>query len=271
MNCWRRARAKFLLRWMAELQGARVLVTRAEHQAQGLIEAIRRAGGVAIAFPVLEIREVQSDELLSAASNIGQYDWAIFVSPNAVQMAMRRLDVRSFSPGIRIAAVGKATAAALEKAGVEKVFHPLERYDSEALLEIPELRNVCGAKIVIFRGDGGREHLGEALQARGAEVEQLTCYQRLKPEVDATALRALWENGQLDAASAMSGETVQNLLAMAGEWIREVPLFVVHPRIKSIAEQLGFAEVVLTAGGDEGLLAGMVEWFANKRKRHGNG
>ena len=252
---------------MLPLSGVSVLVTRPAGQAKKLAGEIERAGGKALLFPAIEIADIEDDAKLNAIlGRLGEYDVAIFVSPNAVEWGMKRM--KALPPGLRCAAVGKASLAALKARGTENVLIPEDRYDSEGLLELPELQSVRGMRFVIFRGMGGREHLGDQLKSRGASVDYAECYRRLKPEI-----RAVLRENEVQAVTATSGEIVTNLWEMTGnaDWIRKKPLFVTHERIGKIAKDSGFGQVVVTDGGDEGLVLGLIKWFEFGEKTHGNG
>jgi uroporphyrinogen-III synthase len=132
--------------------------------------------------------------------------------------------------------------------------------DSEGLLALPELQNVGGWRVLIFRGDGGRELLGDTLKARGAAVEYVTCYHRSKPQQSAGELLAM----QPDAITVTSSEALNHLSQMQdGVPLRDTPLFVPHPRIAELARAQGWSQVHLTTAGDDGLLSGLLEWARN--------
>jgi uroporphyrinogen-III synthase len=138
------------------------------------------------------------------------------------------------------------------------------------LLDLPELIDVSGRRVIIFRGDGGRELLGETLKARGATIEYVTCYRRDQPQLDPAPLLKLWEEGRLDAVTLTSSEGLRNFFDMVGRlgqaWLKKTPAFVPHQRIAEQAEILGLAKVIATEPGDDGLMAGLVQYFAS----HGN-
>lgn len=252
------------------LAGRRVVVTRPAGQADALAQAIVARGGEPIVFPVLAIADVDADGMAALAAIIDRletFDLAVFVSPNAVDKAMRAIDARRAWPqGLRAATVGRESAAALMRAHVADVLAPVERADSEALLALPELAKVRGRRVVIFRGDGGRELLGDTLRARGAQVEYAACYRRTRPDTDADVLLAAWSRGELDAITVTSSEGLANLHALVGEAgrasLRDTPVFAPHARIAENARALGLQRVVLTGAGDGGLLAGLEAFFA---------
>jgi uroporphyrinogen-III synthase len=123
--------------------------------------------------------------------------------------------------------------------------------------------------VAIFRGDSGRELLGDTLEARGAHVTRIPCYRRGRPDIDAAPLRTLLAQGEVDAVTVTSSEGLRNLTEMvgaaAGKALKAVPLFVAHQRIAEEARQMGFAEAIVTAPGDAGLLDGLEAHFAGRK------
>jgi uroporphyrinogen-III synthase len=256
------------------LKGVGVVVTRPAHQAGYLAELIERAGGRAILFPALEIFDAQNMAPLSGTiDRLEQFDLAIFISPNAVNKAMNRIRAkRTWPQGLRCAAVGKGSAKALERFGCEDVLAPQGRFDSEALLALPELQDVAGKRVVIFRGEGGRELLGDELTRRGAKLTMVECYRRGKPAgADAGPLLAQWARGEIDAVTVTSGESMRNLFDLAGkpgqQWLKKTPVFAFHENIAEVARELGVEQVYVTPAGDEGLLSGLIEWRNKIRER----
>jgi uroporphyrinogen-III synthase len=255
------------------LAGRGILITRPAHQAASLAERVHAAGGEPILFPALEIAALADAATLDAViDRLDDFDWAVFVSPNAASMAMGRIRVRRAWPArLRAAAIGRGTTRELARSGVEIVVAPSERFDTEALLAQPELQAVAGQHVVIFRGDGGRELLGDTLAARGARVEYAECYRRVRPAVDPQQLARLlarWERGEVHAVTAASAETLRNLCEMVGisgeALLRATPLFVPHERIAQAARELGIPTVVTAGPGEDGLLDGLASWFGGR-------
>lgn len=250
------------------LAGRHVVVTRPAGQSAHLAALIRAAGGEPVLFPTLQILDATDVQpLLALIDRLDQFDLAIFVSANAVDKALSLVRARrAWPPAVRVATVGRGSERALERHGFAAVIAPRERFDSEALLELPELKHAAGRRVVIFRGEGGRELLGDTLAARGALVEYAECYRRVRPQADTAPLLALWQRRQLDAFTVTSSEGLDNLHAMldeAGrERLKQTPLFAPHERIAAAARALGVRTVVQTAAGDEGLIAGLAAFFA---------
>lgn len=251
------------------LNGRHIVVTRPAGQATHLAEALVALGAKPVLFPVLEIFDVEdSAPLLAAAERLDEFDWVAFVSPNAVEKALKAiLSRRAWPAHLRVATVGKSSEAALASFGVGNVTAPQERFDSETLVALPALQDMAGKKVLIFRGDGGRELLGDTLKERGATVEHLTCYRRGKPATDPAPLMKLWTDGHLDAVTVTSSEGLRNFFEMVGKlgqaWLKKTPTFVPHARIAEQARDLGLHEIILTGPGDDGLVQGLTAFFGS--------
>ncbi len=250
------------------LRGRGIVVTRPARQAALLADLIESHGGRAILFPVIDIRDVEDVSGLNAViDRLDAYDLAIFVSPNAVDKGFEAIRAcRTWPPQMKVAAIGRGSARALRALGVGSVIAPSIGADSESLLAVPELAEIAGQHIVIFRGVGGRELLRETLEARGAHVDYAECYHRMKPRSDMSALARAWTGDEVDALIVTSSEGLRNfyeLLAPAErEALARTPIFVPHPRIAETARELRLENAILTSTGDEGIVAGMIEHFA---------
>lgn len=249
------------------LAGRGIVVTRPQQQSAALAAMITAAGGRAFQFPVIEIRDTdKTAELDAAIDRLDDYHIAIFISPNAAERALNRIVARRRWPqALAVAAVGPGGAAVLAAQGIAGVTVPAKRFDSEGLLGTPLLQSVAGRRVVIFRGNGGREFLAEALRERGAAVDVVECYRRERPQADAAPLLAAWSRGEVDAVTVTSSEGLRNLFEMigaAGEvLLRATPVFVPHPRIAAVAREMGCAEVITGDAGDRGLFAALQAHF----------
>ena len=243
------------------LAGLKIVVTRPREQAVHLAQAISRSGGMPLLHPLLEIAPVQdAGALKMQVSRLAAADLAIFISPNAVQYGMAAIRAAGIPlpSDLKIATIGPGSAQALRELGISELLVPSARHDSEGLLEL--LPHVAGWRVMIFRGDGGRELLGDTLSARGAIVEYVTCYRRSKPVLDAGE----WLNAHPDAMLVTSSEALAHLWQVAQPALRGTPLFVPHPRIAELARRQGWMQVYLTEAGDEGLLSGLLEWACQR-------
>jgi len=234
------------------LRGRGILVTRPGERAGNLVRLIEQAGGRAHRFPAIEIHDLPPP---AALARLEEFDLAVFVSPTAVAKIMAHLDVW---PGtLPAAALGGGTRRELERRGVANVISPREGADSEALLKELELRELAGKRIVIFRGEGGRELLGDTLRSRGAQVEYAAGYRRTRPEAP-----RLWKEDEIDAITVSSSQGLANLFeVLDGAFLRARPLFVPHPRVADAARARAVREVVVAGPSDEQVLERLVAYF----------
>jgi uroporphyrinogen-III synthase len=247
---------------MPRLDGQRVLVTRPLHQADPLCDLIASAGGHALRYPVLTILPPADNRAIESTLNrLECYQLAIFISPNAANMGLEQMLKRGELPaGLKLATVGKGSALALQKwLGRMPDICPSGRYDSEALLALPELQQVVTQQILIVRGEGGRELLAKTLRQRGAVVEYLEVYRRARPEPSPH-----WP-GTADIITITSSEGLQNLFDMAPPEQRQqllnTPLVVVSDRSADLARALGFRQAVTIArnASNEALLESVIQ------------
>jgi uroporphyrinogen-III synthase len=251
------------------LDGVGVIVTRPQRQAAGFAAKIAALGGAPIIWPAIVILPpLDGERLARAHAVLGDYDIAIFVSANAVEFGAR--SVGAWPARLVAFAPGPGTAEALAAVGIANARIPTKSWDSEGLLELPELQDVTGKRIVIFRGEGGREFLGNALRARGGSVDHVTCYRRVAPQTGADGLVEALRDGRASALTLTSAEGLDNLVAALGPegcaLLAKLPVFAAHPRIAERVREHGLSAVEC-AGGDAGLLAGLLEWFGAKRAR----
>ncbi|MFE8034848.1 uroporphyrinogen-III synthase [Thiohalocapsa marina] len=243
------------------LNGRGVLVTRPAAQAEALCRLVAELDGEPILFPTVEILPTLEAE--AARAQLRQpWDLMVFVSRNAVEHALALLGdtgVGGVEPLARtpLAAVGKATAAAIRAAGLPSPLVPATGFDSEALLQLPELTAVAGRRVLIVRGDGGRPLLRDTLLQRGAEAAFAEVYRRVPPQVDVGALLPDWES-TLGYVTATSDEVLANLMGLlppaAHPWMFGLPLAVLSERNAQTALGMGFRTVaVASEASDPGL------------------
>ena len=239
------------------LTGFGIAITRPADQAKKLAALISEAGGTPILFPLIEIRPLSDyTQFESVIQHIANYDWAIFISSNAVQNGMPRLLKQGIPTNLKFAAIGPVTASELQSFGVKDVLIPKGRFDSESLLALPEMNNVAGKIILLVRGVGGRDVLAETLKTRGAQVTFAECYRRINPQANYNLLAQLYSENKLHGIVVTSSEAMRHLLDLAGgsDWLKHITLFVNHTRIAELPMQLGLKVLVANAPGDEAML-----------------
>ena len=188
------------------LEGVGVIVTRPQRQAAVFAAKIGALGGVPIVWPAIVILPpADTAPLARAHAILAAYDIAIFVSVNAVEFGA---PPAARWPAHTVAyAPGPGTAEALVAAGIPNPQVPLTSLDSEGLLELPSLADVTSKRVVVFRGEGGREFLGNTLRARGATVDHVPCYRRVAPQTGALGLTSIGVCSRVSAIVRPSSAT----------------------------------------------------------------
>lgn len=254
-----------------------VVITRPRAQAEPLAQAVRARGLHAVVLPLLEIAPLEDPGALRAAlAALPSYALVAFVSPNAVDAAFTQLRQLShphgWPVGVPIAVVGEGSRAALARHGVDDgkatIHSPLDaaNSDSEHLLASLDLSALAGRRVLIVRGESGRELMADTLRAAGAQVETVAAYRRSVP-VLSPSLAA-----ELDALLAQpndwiitSSEALRGLAGLVRERdpgagmarLRAQHLIVPHARIAETARALGCDRITLTGSGDARLLASL--------------
>ncbi len=237
------------------LDGAAVLVARPEAQAAGLAERISALGGHPVVQPLLEIDRAAVATLAPQLSSLDDIDILVFVSRNAVVHGLELLAACGgcLPAGRPVAAVGPATAAALNAAGVVGVISPGGLSNSEELLKSPVFDDVRGRRILIFRGQDGRELLADNLRARGARVEYAPVYRRRPVGPKAVAAIERWMDMRLPVLVLTSVAVLESLLARVpadrGDELRRLPVAALGERIAAACRQADWRGPVEVAAG----------------------
>jgi uroporphyrinogen-III synthase/uroporphyrinogen III methyltransferase/synthase len=251
------------------LQGIRVLVTRASHQAGKLSDGLRALGAEPVEVPVLEIRAPVSFEALDAAlREFHSYDWLVLTSVNSVRAVSARaaeLGIALAQPAsMKVAAVGEATAEAARKAGFQITFVP-ESYVAESLVAGLAAQSL-GQNILLARAEVARDVIPEALRAAGATVHVADAYRNVLPETAPALLQRAIAAG-LDAATFTSSSSVTHLAEVAQaagvNWpLAGVAAVSIGPITSRTLRELGWEPAVEANSYDiSGLIAATRECF----------
>jgi uroporphyrinogen III methyltransferase/synthase len=253
-----------------------VVITRPAGQSNELIARLAEVGLATLDFPLIDVAPVTDDAPLRAAlSSLERYALVVFVSPNAVDHAFAHSDT-IWPHALPIGVVGPGSVQALARHGVSapayNVISPpsgadeeAARFDSEGLFAAIDLAlgatNLEGKRVLIVRGDGGREWLAERLREAGAEVETVAAYRRLVPEPSIGGWARVHEllAGEPHAWLLTSSEGVRNLHELAQDHLtvdeivqlKRATLVTPHPRIAQTARALGFDSITVSGAGDE--------------------
>ena len=215
---------------MRPLAGKRILITRARHQARALAAALEERGAEVFSIPAIEIVSPDSyDPLDAALRDARKYQWLVLTSVNGVAVLMERLEMltrKTFaSPqtalysgeSLRIAAMGPATARALEAHGLPVDIVP-KKYVAESLAEA--LRDqVFGQNVLLVRAQVARDVVPVELEKAGATVDVVDAYQTVVPEESCAALRQIFERPATlpHAVTFTSSSTVTNFFRLLDE------------------------------------------------------
>ena len=228
----------------------KVLITRPRAQADDFAEKLRSAGFEPIFFPVIEICPVEDNgELAKAIENIQQYDWIVFTSANAVDVAYSLTPTslpKGEKQGIKVAAIGPKTAEALRKQNIEPDFIP-DEYVGEAIMS--GLGDVEGKWILLPRAEIARKELPEAISKAGGIAHEVIVYRTLPADVNMDELNAL--KSGVDVVTFTSASTVENFVALARQHkldplnLPNNPLFAcIGPVTEEAAREAGFQNMV---------------------------
>ena len=263
-----------------------VVITRPRAQCQALADGVAALGREAVLLPLLEISPVEDAAPLRAAlAELDRFALVAFVSPNAIDAAfaqLRQLDHLGqpdrWPAGVALAVLGETSRACLAKHGVDAgnatIFSPRDpaRSDSEHLLDALDLGALAGKRVLIVRGESGRELMADGLRAAGAHVETVTAYRRAVPALTAqlgATLHALlarrndWIITSSEALRGLFGLLAELDAVGAGKngacvaKMQQQHVIVPHARIAETAAALGLTQLTLAGSGDASLLAAL--------------
>jgi uroporphyrinogen-III synthase len=254
---------------MLALAGVGVLVTRPAQQAASLCHLLEAEGATTFPFPTVEIVPVPDlSELLARLQALVPFDLAIFASANAARLGGAILGLQ---PRLNVAAIGPATARALEHAGLP-VSIPMNRaIDSEGLLR--SLEPVTGQRVLIVKGTGGRDLLEHELLRRGASVAVAEVYRRARAHPATTEivrLESRFARHEIQVVTATSVEIAESLFALVSPALRaelaRAAWVVPSERVRGSVRALGAAHEPLLAASaeDQDLVAAIVRWRASE-------
>ncbi|MFQ6574857.1 uroporphyrinogen-III synthase [Pseudomonas sp. UM16] len=239
----------------------RLLLTRPAQECTALAQVLAEQGVASSSLPLLEIEALSLDEpQLGLLRTLDSYAAIIVVSKPAARLGLAELS--RFWPQLPPQAwftVGAASAQILQAHGC-LVSYPAAGDDSEALLQLPALHQAIAGpapRVLIMRGEGGREMLAERLAEQGASVDYLQLYRRNLPTYPHGALSARVVGERLNGLVVSSGQGFEHLRQLAGDqWsqLAQLPLFVPSPRVAAQARDAGAQNVVDCRGASAAAL-----------------
>jgi len=251
------------------LLGKRVVVTRSRDQARKMSTLLEEQGAEPVEFPSIAIAPPEDYAPLDEAiTTLDRYDWVVFTSVNGVRAFWERLDAlgrdsRALA-GLRVAAIGPATARSLRERGIVADFMP-PKYVAEEIAA--GLGRVNGLRVLLPRAELARESLARLLREAGATVDEIAAYRTL-PGQGGRDVHTLLEEGEIDAVTFTSSSTVRFFLQRIGTDARRllegVTVACIGPITAQTARELGL-HVDLVA--EEYTVAGLVRALAESENR----
>ena len=246
----------------------RLLLTRPAEDCAALAQTLAAQGVVSHCMPLLAIEALdETPEQRSAFADLQCYCAVIVVSKPAARIGLQLLAQHGTpTPDLPWFSVGAATAAVLAEQGLGVHFPDLGD-DSEALLALPALQQAIAApapRVLILRGEGGREFLAERLRSQGVSVDYLPLYRRVLPQYAPGELSRQVRAERLNGLVVSSGQGFEHLLQLAGDdWsaLARLPLFVPSPRVAEQARAAGAQIVVDCRGASAAALQAALEQF----------
>ncbi len=258
------------------LFGWTVLVPRTREQAGSLSAMLREHGASPLEVPTIAVEQPRTPAPMERAIKgliSGRYQWVAFTSTNAVRAVRERLeeyglDARAFS-GVRIAAVGEVTAAALLAWGITPELVPSGPQSSEGLLaEWPPYDEILDPidRVLLPRADIATETLVAGLQERGWEVDDVTAYRTVRAAPPPAPIREALKGGGVDAVLFTSSSTVRNLVGIAGKPHESTVIAVIGPQTAQAVRDQGLRVDVESAEPNVPALVEALAEFARQRR-----
>jgi uroporphyrinogen-III synthase len=202
------------------LSGARVVVTRSADRADVLTRPLAALGAEVIQMPATRVELLDPAPVLDALRNLGHYQWLVFTSQNAVTIfwqLLRDAGVEATAlDGLRVAAVGPATAGALRELGIRVAVTP-RRFVAEGLLEAFRARDdVQGSRVLYLVARGAREVLPAGLRELGALVDVKPLYRSVPDAEGGSALRERLLRGEVDLITFTAGSSARAFVDAVG-------------------------------------------------------
>ena len=251
---------------MSPLHGKRILVTRPRAQAGDLSDQLVRLGAVPVVFPTIAIAPPEDTAPLDRAIyHLDTYQWVIFTSANGAAAFLQRLDDLGKSQDAlsqaKIAAIGPATARALQEYGLQADFMP-EKYVGEAIAA--GIGDVTGQQILLPRADIARQAIVEELTRMGAIVTDVAAYRTLPYQPGSQEIQQL-EQG-IDAATFTSSSTLTSFLDLLGgraiEILHGAVLACIGPVTAQTARERGLrVDIVAGEYTTGGLVRALLEYY----------
>ncbi|MCX7967468.1 MAG: uroporphyrinogen-III synthase [Armatimonadetes bacterium] len=265
---------------MKPLLGKRVLVTRAEEQAEALASKLEELGAETVKFPLIRIEPPEDEKPLQEAIDkvLAQgYDWVVFTSVHGVRTFFDRVRQRNFEPknlsSVKFAVIGPATGKELERFGVQPAAMP-EKYTNEGLAEMFERMLKANEqnrpiRFLLWRAYGAREVLARRLRELGAIVEEVCAYRTLPNALSEEQIRDTLKK-PVHIVTFTSPSTVRAFFEVLGserakQVLSNAAVAVIGPVTEQACKEFGFVpEIVAEVHTIDGLVSAIVSWLESE-------
>lgn len=249
------------------LSNKTILITRPAGREKHLRKLIEDTGGSVVHYPAIVIQppaQMEIEQLKLLRTSLHSFTMAIFISPTAVEQSQIYFPV--LPEHLRIVSIGSKTTMTLEQQGIA-VNLEATAHDSASLLTMDEFQmpQLQGQRILIFRGNGGHNLLGDTLVNRGAQIRYVETYKRVTPAHKPLSIKQI---NSLDAITISSNEGLDNLVTLMEDpsLLIDVPLVIPSQRAYKLAKQHGFRQIISAENAtDEAMLDALSRYFSQDR------
>ncbi|WP_392565098.1 uroporphyrinogen-III synthase [Utexia brackfieldae] len=234
-----------------------IIITRPSPYGEELLNCLKHAGLSARHIPLFTIEpSISINNLQGKLDTLSEHDMVIAVSPQVINCLEQSAEPIQFPMALNYAAIGQKTAQLLQKKIGQTVIYPSMDENSEALLTLSALQKVAGKRILILRGNNGRELLASILQSRGAQVEYVECYQRRHIDYPAKEIQSWPKRATITMTNIDSLLRLNELVTPSQRSLSK--LVVTSPRIANKARQLGWLNVIQVDSANNQILFKML-------------
>ena len=198
-----------------------------------------------LSFPLTEIHPLNNYQIFDGViENIKTYQHIIFISTNAVHFFLERVKKLSLQipKNLIFSSIGPTTKLLLQKKLSVDVHSPIKTFDSEHLLKEKIYNNVEGQKILIIRGEGGRETLKNALEEKGGIVNYGECYVRKYVDIDLIQLKNDLVNYHhqfiLFSSTNSAKHFIDQVHNIETGWLQNIKIIVNHKKIEGLLSKI---------------------------------
>lgn len=239
-----------------------ILVTRPFPAGEALVNCLNARGQVAWFLPLIEFSSGRDlPALPQYLATLSDGDFIFILSPRAIHYAhpIIRQHGLTWPATLNYYAIGRKTALTMQQAIGHPVNYPGQQENSENLIQLPALMQIKEKRVLILRGNLGRELLAETLTKRGAKVTLCECYQRCSMTYDGASEGRRWRERKIDTLVVTSGEMLIQLYALFSEidrkeWLLHCRLVVVSERLAMLARKSGWQKISIADRADNDAL-----------------